>query len=45
MKKSLNFYLSSVTVKDFNYQPTKKTKRNLEVFKRCKFNQIRGYYR
>ena len=44
-KNLLNFYLSSVTVKDFNYQPTKKPKRNLEVFKRCKFNQIRGYYR
>ena len=28
-KNLLNFYLSSVTVKDFNYQPTKKTKKEI----------------
>ena len=28
-KNLLNFYLSSVTIKDFNYQPTKKTKKEI----------------
>ena len=26
MKKIFKFYLSSITIKDFNYEPTKKTK-------------------
>ncbi len=28
-KNLLNFYLSSVTIKDFNYEPTKKTKKEI----------------
>ena len=34
-KNLLNFYLSSVTIKNFKYEPSKKTKRDLEVFKCC----------
>ena len=35
-KNLLNFYLSSVTIKDFNYKPTLKTKkRDMAIFKCC----------
>ena len=35
-KNLLNFYLSSITIKDFKYEPTKKTKtRNMGIFKCC----------
>ena len=37
-KNLLNFYLSSVTIKNFKYQPTKKKERDLEISKCCKFN-------
>ena len=35
-KNLLNFYLSSVTIKNFKYQPTKKQERDLEISKCCK---------
>ena len=35
----LNFYLSSITVPNFNiYSDQKNKKRNMELFKFCKFN-------
>ena len=37
-KNLLNFYLSSVTIKDFKYEPTTKTKRDLEISECSKFN-------
>ena len=37
-KNLLNFYLSSITIKDFKYEPTTKQKRDLEVFECSKFN-------
>ena len=38
-KNLLNFYLSSITIKDFNYEPSEKTKKNLEILKCSKFNK------
>ena len=32
MKNLLNFYLSSVTIKNFNYQPNNKTKKEIWAF-------------
>ena len=41
-KNLLNFYLSSITVSDFNYEPTKKTKPEIWKYLNVLLNQIRG---